>query len=255
MRVQPRAWIPIALFVTYVGVVFTLWKINDVDYLAISDSAATIRDALIVPIGAGAVLLVVATTYLGWWKPAMVEGRTAPKWMIALPLLLLLPIGFSLVATDWGNVGSDLLLNLAVGVLLVGFSEELVTRGVMLVGLRARFGERLVWLISTVLFSLLHAINAFVGQGVSATISQMVIVFFLGSAFYVTRRVTGSLIWAMLLHAAWDFSSFAYEASDSDLANVGGLVTLPLVGLTVVAVIVLLARPYPGKASPGSVAR
>ena len=88
------------------------------------------------------------------------------------------------------------LLALAMGTLLVGFSEEMLTRGTGLVGLRGGFGEPVAWFFSCLLFGLLHALNIFFGQAFGATAQQIGLAFFAGSVLYITRRVAGTLILA-----------------------------------------------------------
>ncbi len=50
--------------------------------------------------------------------------------------------------------------------------------------------------------------QAFFGQSVSSTLQQVVFAFAVGLMYYVTRRLTGTLIVTMGLHAIWDFSVF-----------------------------------------------
>ena len=132
---------------------------------------------------------------------------------------------------------------LAVGVLLVGFSEEMVTRGLMIVGLRGGLKEPMVWLVSSLLFGLLHAINIVFGQAVDATLQQIVFAFLLGTAFYVTRRVTGTLLVCMVLHALWDFGTIGNDATDG--TNYAGFFLVLTAVLGLVAVWRLLRSPAP----------
>jgi membrane protease YdiL (CAAX protease family) len=66
-----------------------------------------------------------------------------------------------------------------------------------------------VWFITTAAFALMHLVNALEGQGLAATLQQVAFTFMAGTVFYILRRTTGTLIWAMLLHGFWDFSVFA----------------------------------------------
>lgn len=59
--------------------------------------------------------------------------------------------------------------------------------------------------------------------------------FLTGTTFYLLRRVSGTLIFAMLLHALWDFSSFA-----GNTGLTGGLG--PAIGLASVIVAIVLLR-------------
>jgi len=94
------------------------------------------------------------------------------------------------------------------GAVLVGFSEELAFRGLVLTSLRGPLSEQGAWLWSTVMFGLLHAPNVLIGGPVVGVVMQPILAAITGTSLYLTRRVTGSIIPAMVLHGLWDFSSF-----------------------------------------------
>jgi membrane protease YdiL (CAAX protease family) len=85
------------------------------------------------------------------------------------------------------------LLWLSLGAVGVGFGEEMITRGSLIVGLRSRFGEGQVWLISTLLFSALHVPNVIFGLPMLAMPIQVLLTFIVGTGFYVRRRMSGTL--------------------------------------------------------------
>ena len=131
------------------------------------------------------------------------------------------------------------------GVALVGFSEELVTRGLALVGFRARFSEVGSWLLTSVLFGLIHGLNLFFGQDLVATLRQIGLAFVLASALYVARMSTGTLVTAMVIHALWDFGSLGFSGSDAastPFSVVGGLLVYPTMIAGVVAAVVTARR-------------
>ena len=117
--------------------------------------------------------------------------------------------------------------------MLVGFNEELTSRGLLLVGLRGSTREVWVALVSSLLFGLMHGINIFLGQSVGETIPQIGNAFLQGLTFYILRRVTGSLLWAMLLHGAWDFSVFMLTGRRLNPLSVLVLVAGPFAVITV----------------------
>jgi membrane protease YdiL (CAAX protease family) len=90
-----------------------------------------------------------------------------------------------------GDIDSKLLLWIVVGTLLVGFCEELMYRGLVLVGFRGGMREALAWFWSSVAFGLLHSIKFFLGQDLLPTLQQAVMTFLIGSGFYIARRTTG----------------------------------------------------------------
>jgi membrane protease YdiL (CAAX protease family) len=245
MSVDHPALVAIGVFVAYTALVSVIWKINKVDYDALADSRATVVRGIVVPIGVGGVFLAIATTVLGWWHPVLFQdGRTGPAWVLVVPVLLGLVGLLGTANIDWRSSKASLLPWLALGVLLVGFAEETVTRGILLVGGRdAGWSELVVVVVSCVLFGLLHGINAFFGQSLQLTVTQIVMATVVGAAFYATRMSTGTLIVCMLLHALWDFGTLGQTATGrTQRAAVGflGLATYA-VGLVGAAFVIAAA--------------
>lgn len=239
MRIDPSVVVALLVFVGYTAVVATLWAVNRVDYATIADTRSSAIRGLVVPIGVGAALLALATTWFGWWDEVLVEDpRSGPGWAWVVPALIAVVVLFRLTTVRWSSdKASALLPALAVGTLFVGFAEELLTRGVVIVGLRADLTELWVWIGSCALFGVLHGINVLFGQSGGATLRQVVFAFVMGSSFYVTRQVTGTLIAGMVLHALWDFGFLATDATDGEQSKVAG-------GLTIVALAVGLVAGW-----------
>jgi hypothetical protein len=185
-----------------------MFKLSGVDYDDIVGSADNALKAIVIPLAVVAVALIIVTTLLGWWKPALCDEHRARGWIMAVPIVMLT---VTIAGINYGHLGdldSGLLLWIAVGTLLVGFSEELMYRGLVLVSFRGAMRESHAWFWSSVAFGLLHGINAFLGQDFVPTIVQIVSAFVLGSGFYVARRVSGVIFLPMLMHTLWDFSTF-----------------------------------------------
>jgi membrane protease YdiL (CAAX protease family) len=246
MRVAPRPLVTVGVALGYMAIVAVLWWLLGLDYDAVGSSTSTVVEGIVVPVGLGAVFLAAVTSYLGWWGPALREELGAPRWLWAVPVLMFLPgVGFVLGGSAAADRSAGFLLALGAGCLLVGFSEEILTRGTGLVGLRGRFGEPLSWFFSCLLFGLIHALNALFGQSVGATLQQVLFAFLAGSVLYVTRRVAGTLVVCMLLHAWIDFTTFAFgdaavdaESPAVSLASAQWLAFL----LALVGVVVVLRR-------------
>ncbi|MDR2998762.1 MAG: CPBP family intramembrane metalloprotease [Microbacterium sp.] len=231
-RIAPRPWLGVLVFIAYLAVFCTIWAINGVDYAHLSDNADTVARWIVAPLVGGAIVLIVAMSVLGWWRPALVETKKRyPAWMWIFPGAMVVLAVVGIVLGDHTHVTPAMWLLLVVAGILVGFNEELLTRGQAIVALRARFGEVGVWAFSTLLFSLLHVPNMFFGTG-PAGILQVGVTFLMGSMLYLTRRVAGSLFIAMFVHGLWDFSSFAGNGEFGGLIAISGWI------LGVVAVIV-----------------
>lgn len=249
MRVKPSPLVTLSLAVGYMAVVAVAWAVGGLDYDAVGNSTSTVLSGIVVPVALGAVFLAVATTYLGWWGPAIREELRAPTWLWAVPALMVLP-GLGSLLGGFGpadRVGSYLLA-LGLGTLLVGFSEELLTRGTGLVGLRGGFGEALSWFFSCLIFGLIHAVNVFFGQSLGSTVQQIVFAFLAGSVLYVTRRVSGTLIVCMVLHAWIDFTTFAFSDAATDAESpllILGFAQWAAFILALVGVVIVLRRAAP----------
>lgn len=246
MRVAPRPLVTVGIALGYMVIVAVVWSFVGLDYDEVGSTTTSVVEGIVAPVAVGAVFLAAVTSYLGWWGPALRETLGAPRWLWAVPVLMFLPgLGFVLGGAGDADRSSGFLLALGVGCLLVGFSEEILTRGTGLVGLRGGFGEALSWFFSCVLFGLIHALNAVYGQSVGATVQQIGFAFLAGSVLYVTRRVSGTLVVCMLLHAWIDFTTFAFSDAATDTASpYVALATAQWLAflLALVGVVVLLRR-------------
>lgn len=89
--------------------------------------------------------------------------------------------------------------------LLVGTTEEVTFRGMLPAVIRSRGGgERNAFFVSSALFGLFHLPNLLIGGEVSLVLRQVLLTAVLGTAFYALRRVSGSLIPCIVLHAVYD---------------------------------------------------
>ena len=92
-----------------------------------------------------------------------------------------------------------------VAALAIGANEEIVTRGILLVGLRnSGVREWAAWVVTLVVFSLLHLINLTGG----ANLTVLVVVLTGGTLWYVSRRIFGNLFVSIFLHALYDTAFF-----------------------------------------------
>ena len=247
MRVKPSALSSIVAILGYMVVIFSVWAAVGMKYDEVGDTLENVQKGVVLAVALGAVYLVIATTVLGWWKPAIHEPRkVGSKWMWSIPVLLFLGAIANLATTKWGEIDGvgSYAAWLAIGALLIGFSEELLTRGLAIVGGRGSMHEKWVWVFSGTIFGLLHVPNAFFGQSAGATAQQVVFAFAVGLMYYVTRRLAGTLIVTMGLHAIWDFSVFIQDHSGMNLEDkpvaAGGPVLYVAIVLGVVALVKIL---------------
>lgn len=246
MKVAPRPRIGVLVLVAHLAVFYGIWALTRVDYNAIGDSSSTLFKWYVSPLLGGAVVLVIAASMLGWWRPALFETTKAqPRWLLVGPIFMAASAAVMLAMKDFSRTTAAMFLLALAGSLLVGFCEEMATRGLLVVGLRGGYTEVKVWLLSTLLFGLLHLPNWIFGAGPGA-VMQVFIAFLGGTMFYVTRRVTGTLIWAMALHGFWDFSQFVGKTE----SLLGVPLSLLNGALALVLVAVLLRRESRVPAEP-----
>jgi hypothetical protein len=210
LRVKPSALIGYGIAIGYVVLFTVLEKLIGPAYTEIGKTSGSILNGIVIPLAICGVVMAVLTTLLGWWRPTLREKPLGVKWMWAIPVVLVLIVLSGVNYSQLGALGGTFLGWLAIGTLLVGFNEEITYRGLSVVAFRGAYNEVWVWLLTSLFFGLLHGANIVLGQDVVTTIRQIVFAFVLGSVFYVVRRVTGSLVFLMIIHALWDFGSFTW---------------------------------------------
>lgn len=250
LRVKPRIWIGLVIWIGYIVLVFAIQKSTGIPYDTWGDSAGNLFLGAGVSLIVATVLLALTTSLLGWWRPALFEAqRSHHKWPIFVPILVVVAVVMNLAGTDWGAY-SGAFLGASLVLLLVGFTEELVHRGLLLTALRSRLSEVWVWLISSTLFAVMHFVNILLGSPVAGTVSQVGAAFLGGTAFYIVRRVTGSLVWAMVLHGVWDFSVFATGVGTAGSVTYVANVVYLLAGTLGLAVVWFVLRGPRDRKSP-----
>jgi membrane protease YdiL (CAAX protease family) len=218
----------ILLYLAYLAIFFTTWTLNGVDYNRIGENAETTKLWYALPTLFGCAFLVVAVSILGWWRLVLFDKtRAGPRWVWILPVVMAVIILNNFLGMPSGKLSAELLLWSTLGAVGVGFGEEMITRGSLIAGLRSRFGEGWVWLISTSLFSALHVPNVIFGLPMAVMPIQVLLTFIMGSGFYVIRRMSGTLILPMMLHGLWDSSLFLNVATGGE-ASVAQFAVYPV---------------------------
>lgn len=214
LRVKPSVGIGIAILLVYLVIFYTTWAINNVDYETMANTVESAKLTYAFPTLFGSLFLVVAVTFLGWWKPVLFDKvKSGPRWAWIAPITMFVIALLALTGTQAENASTMLIIWIILGGLGVGIGEEIATRGTLIVGLRSKLNEGKVWLYSTLIFMALHIPNVFFGLPPSGVLPQLVLTFIAGSMLYATRRVTGTLLIPILLHGLWDTSIFLPRAT------------------------------------------
>lgn len=183
------------------------WVFGDSGDNGLGGDATDVLIHTALPIILASVLLLIFAASLGWLKelfgPQPVRGR---RWMwIAVVVVLAINIS-AFLSIDYAKAGGALVAAWLFTGLCIGFAEELLTRGLVVNLMRkAGHGEVAVATVSAGIFAALHFGNVFTtDQGLATTLQQVVYTFGFGICMYLALRVTGRLIWPMLLHATTD---------------------------------------------------
>ncbi|GGF16590.1 CPBP family intramembrane glutamic endopeptidase [Subtercola lobariae] len=241
-------WKALIVVLVYYGLyqlaaLVVFWVFGGLDLAAGSALGIFIGTGL--PILIGGVILVVFAWSIGWLRELF--GRQAIRgrgWMwVAIAVVLLTNI-LRFAAIDYARAGAAVVLSWMLTGLLIGFAEEVLTRG-FVVNLMRKAGhpEIAVALVSAALFAVLHGGNFLGGQNAPATLLQVGYTFFFGLLMYLAYRVTGLLIVAILLHASTDPSIFLQVTypSGGPLAAVAGFGNVIVIITGIVLLIVLIA--------------
>ncbi|AZG44077.1 CPBP family intramembrane glutamic endopeptidase [Gordonia insulae] len=206
----------------------------DTDYAAPSTINEMWR-TMTVPVAVSVVLVYAVVAWLGWWRPVWVDDRPVQRWLIVVPILMIVSI---LAVTDYAGLadhGLAFTLMLLLTCLLVGLGEETMFRGIGVTCMRTNgFSEAKVALWSTVIFGVAHATNL-LSEGVSA-FAQVFATIIAGYFFYIIRRRTSGLLVPVLVHALWDFSLISGLTSGA-LRPISGIAMLTMAVLAITLVV------------------
>jgi uncharacterized protein len=134
----------LAVVAVYALVFLVAGVISGVDYDNLSKSASNVIGFVIIPVGLAIGTTLAITARWGWWQLVFHETQrlTWPRWRWAIPALFVLSILTTLIVAPWHEWSTGLVLLILLGTLMVGFGEELIFRGYLLVAARARYSER-----------------------------------------------------------------------------------------------------------------
>jgi uncharacterized protein len=213
-----KVWISVAITVAFMAA--TIFFVS-VPASRFSNSSAQEYVAAIARVIL-AVLTIIALRKISWAADAL-KSPTARAWWIVLPVAIYSLIVYPLLFT--GTLALNLSdPNLAGGVAVNGFAagalEEFVFRGLILSlwltsnredqkpqALCVSNGLNNAWraiLLSSLFFSLPHALNVFAGHAEARVIAQVVWSFLLGAVF-ACLRIVGRSVWPVaVLHGGMD---------------------------------------------------
>ena len=254
-------WKAVLLAVVYLAIYQGLgWIIQNIfggliDTDNLFGSPLTIFFALALPILIMALLLLAFIRSMGWQGEIFGRQRVRGRaWMWVAVALILIPTVVKLFAIKWSAYSVTVVLATLFFGLCVGLAEELLARGVATNLLRrARYTERVVFVLSSLLFGLLHSVNILSGQPAITVAITVVYTFGFGAMMYLSMLATGRIVWAILLHAATDPVTFlatggldahGSTAGDSALLSIGSIFNYVYILVALIAIIFVRGKGY-----------
>ena len=154
--------------------------------------------------------LLLCVFVIGWWRRSLLTSQLDRRGLRPLYITLAYPLfGIVTFTALYGAEGSGrgpfeiLALVLCLN-FFVGLSEELLFRGIVFGALREKTRLASAIAISSVLFGLLHLVNAGAGQDMQQTLFQVINATALGVLFCALAISANSLWPAVLLHMVWN---------------------------------------------------
>lgn len=189
-----------------------------------------VSDSLVYCLVAAALFLLAVVAYLGWWRQVgLLPGDTASNFkMLILPALGVVAIwvvAFSrgLKTASFGVLG--------INTLLVGFSEELMFRGVLFHGVQAELGSIRAVVITALLFGSVHALNGFITGDRTRAVEQAGMTVLFGFWIGAVRLYMSTLYPLMIIHWLWDLGLFvaapAEKPPPAEMARAGKALLIP----------------------------
>jgi membrane protease YdiL (CAAX protease family) len=214
-------------------------RFSGVDYDVIADTTSNVLRGIVPMVGLSLIWGLFMSWRVGWLKPIFAKQPTStlPKLFWLIPACWVAFCLVRLTASPWPTFDATYLGVLAVAMILVGFNEELLFRGILAFGARGPgpWSEARTMLVSSVGFGLFHLPNVLVGQALGPTLIQVGYAFVMGLALFISMRLSRTLLLPVGMHALWDFATFTAKSG-----TLGTALSLVSFGLLVFIVILIL---------------
>lgn len=208
-RVQPTVPVGITVAVIYTIILTSIQQQSGIKYTEFFDTAYNTWRGPVLSLAIGSVLLLAFVAWARWdmlWRDPERLPMTRLAWILLGTFIVCVVVRG--VGIAYADVDTSLLIAcLCLGV-LVGFSEEMLFRGIFLRCMRnGRMSEGAAALWTVAAFGLFHLPNVFLGTGLSG-LSQVLVAGLSGVALYYFRVASGALVVAMVMHGLFDITAF-----------------------------------------------
>lgn len=210
-KIQPNLLNALLVIVVYIIILTSIQKLSGVPYTEISKSSSNMLYGVLIPVLTGSIILTLFGLWSGWWKNVWKDKYQIKNhnWMHLFLILTVIAILANFTCRGGISHDGTFILFALIATALVGYSEELLNRGFLVLGAReSGLTEIKVFLIVLLVFGGLHGVNMFIGQPIIPTITQMIYAGLFGGVYYAIFRKNGFLVIPMILHWMFDFSNF-----------------------------------------------
>jgi membrane protease YdiL (CAAX protease family) len=160
---------------------------------------------------AGLFLLVVVLLFRWVREVGLAQGPQRGTLRVIWPWLMFLAL-FVASALNSGLPPASVSLFILANTMLVGWSEEVMFRGVWMRGLHRSFGIWVAIIGSSLIFGAIHVLNVFLTGDLRGAVIQAVAAFLSGVFLAAVRLRTQSLWTGIVLHGLWDAGTFLVAA-------------------------------------------
>lgn len=155
--------------------------------------------------GLEALIIIIFISINGWWKKIGFRNKIDLScFLLMWPLIVII---FAQIAGGIKTQGISRLFIFLLLSIIIGFCEETMFRGVIFNTIRS-YGKNKAIIYSSILFSLAHLLNIFIGIDIRLMLLDLILTFAIGLVFAATYEKNRSLIPLIMIHALIDFSSF-----------------------------------------------
>jgi membrane protease YdiL (CAAX protease family) len=166
---------------------------------------------------AGVFLLVVVVLFRWVREVGLAQGPQRGSMRVIWPWLMYLAL-FLASALNAGLPPASVTLFIFANTMLVGWSEEVMFRGLWLRGLHRSFGIWVAIIGSSLIFGAIHVLNVFLTGDLKGAVIQATAAVLSGVFLAAVRLRTGSLWTGIVLHGLWDCGTFLVAAGATTAA-------------------------------------
>lgn len=160
-----------------------------------------------------AVVFVLAVVAWQRWRDIGLHQRPTARSLLLAWLPMLYIVGGLALSIRWGLPPAEVVLWVLLNTFLVGLSEELMFRGVLLQALRHTVSIWPAVALTTLAFGAVHSLNVFITGDLRGAVVQSTAAALSGLFFIALRLRTGSLWPCIVIHGLWDCAAFLVALS------------------------------------------